>query len=138
MKRFRVLSFSAFVVFVRVLIGRSDHDIEIASSIEVVFEPKDLSWILNLFAWVPFCWNLHFEPISIVWQEVCVRLWLPKHVCSFTVGGISRRYFGTNSSGADEESESKTAGDGGVIVFMRLLSFTDDLNRFGERHVTLG
>lgn len=57
---------------------------------------------------------------------------LKKVRTSFTVGGISRRYFGTNSSGADEESESKTAGDGGVIVFMRLLSFTHDLNRFGE------
>lgn len=50
----------------------------------------------------------------------------------FTVGGISGRYFGTNSGGTNEECESETAGDGGVIVFMRLLGFTHDLNRFGE------
>ena len=63
------------------LVGRSDHDIEIASSIKVVFVPKDLSWILYLSAWVPFSWNLHLESIAIVWREVCVFLWLPKHIC---------------------------------------------------------
>lgn len=63
------------------LVGRSDHDIEIASCIEVVFVPKDLSWILDLSAWVPFSWHLHLESISSVCREVCVRLWLPKHIC---------------------------------------------------------
>ena len=110
----------------------SDHDIEIASSVEVVFVPKDLSWILYLSAWVPFGWNLHLEPISTVWREVCVFLWLPKHICSFTVGGIGRRDFGTNGGGADEECESETARDGGVIVFMSLLGFAHYLDGFGE------
>ena len=63
------------------LVGRSDHDIEIASSVKVVFVPKDLSWILYLSAWVPLSWHLHLESISIVRSEVCVCLWLPKHIC---------------------------------------------------------
>ena len=73
--------FRGTIVSDGLLVSRSDHDIEIASGVKVVFVPKDLSWILYLSAWVPFSWHLHDESISTVCSEVCVLLWLPKHIC---------------------------------------------------------
>lgn len=62
------------------LIGVSDSDSDIAVGIKVVLVSKNLTWVLNLFAWVPFRGNVQFESISIVGQEVCVCLWLSKYI----------------------------------------------------------
>ena len=62
------------------LVGWGDGNYNIAVRIKVVLVPQNLTRALHLFARVPFRGDHQLESISIVLQEICVCLRLPKHI----------------------------------------------------------
>lgn len=61
--------------------GGLDHDDKIASGIKVVLKPEHLARELSrLLARVPLGWNQYLKPVSAVWHEVRVCLWLSEHI----------------------------------------------------------